>query len=167
MAVLVTWGSKRGGTKGLAEMLAADLREDGLEVVMTAPGDVHHFDHYDAVIVGGSLYANRWHRDARRFVKRHAAELRRRPTWFFSSGPLDDRASATEIPPVKAVQELMDQVGARGHATFGGRLTPDAKGFVAGKMAKKYAGDWRDAGQVRAWADEVASELRAGVRSGA
>ena len=42
------------------------------------------------MIVGGALYAFRWHKDARRFVKRHADELAGRPTYFFSSGPLDD-----------------------------------------------------------------------------
>lgn len=32
MSVLVTYGSKRAGTKGLAEMVATDLREEGLQV---------------------------------------------------------------------------------------------------------------------------------------
>ncbi len=55
---------------------------------------------YDAVVVGGGLYAGRWHKDARRFVRRHGRVLAGRPLWFFSSGPLD--ASAAEkgrFPP--------------------------------------------------------------------
>jgi menaquinone-dependent protoporphyrinogen oxidase len=57
----------------------------------------------------------------------------------------------------------MERIGARGHVTFGGRLSPDAKGFPASAMAKKNAGDWRDPKQVRAWAHQLASELRSGV----
>jgi hypothetical protein len=43
---------------------------------------------FDAAIVGGALYANRWNRDARRFISRHDSALRRMPSWCFSSGPL-------------------------------------------------------------------------------
>lgn len=163
MSILVTYASKRGGTKGLAEMVAEALHDEGFTVDVFPARQVARCDDYDAVIVGGALYAFRWHRDARGFVKRHAADLRKCPTFLFSSGPLDDSATKREIRPVKGVQALMQRVGARGHVTFGGRLTPDAKGFPASAMAKKSAGDWRDAEQVRAWVRSIASELRTGV----
>ena len=166
MSILVTYGSTRGGTQGLAEMLAEGLREEGLSVDVAPAREIKRLDGYDAVVVGGALYALRWHRAARRFVKRHTAELRRLPTYFFSSGPLDDSATAEEIPPVKGVQALMHRVDGRGHQTFGGRLSPDAKGFPASAMAKKRAGDWRDEEQVRAWARSIASELRTAASRG-
>jgi menaquinone-dependent protoporphyrinogen oxidase len=161
MSVLVTFGSKRGGTAGLAAMVADGLREEGFTVDLDRARAVKRVQGYEAVVVGGALYAFRWHRDARRFVKRHTRRLRERPTWFFSSGPLDDSATQKDIPPVKGVQALMDRVHARGHVTFGGRLAPDAKGFPASAMAKKNSGDWRDPEQVRAWTHQVATELRA------
>jgi menaquinone-dependent protoporphyrinogen oxidase len=160
MRVLVTFGSSHGGTEGLAQMVAAGLREDGMAVDVLPAGKVRQLVGYDAVIVGGALYVFRWHRAARRFAKRHAAELRQRPTYFFSSGPLDDSAARADIPPVKGVQALMERTGARGHITFGGRLLPDAKGFPATAMAKKQAGDWRDPAQVRQWTQTVAAQLR-------
>lgn len=95
-------------------------------------------DGYDAVFIGGALYAGRWHRDARRFVKRHPGALRERPVWLFSSGPLDGSAIEA-IPPVPQVQELPTRIGARGHVTLGGRLPADAKGFPASAMAKTHA----------------------------
>ncbi len=161
MRVLVTVGSARGGTEGLGEMVAEDLRAEGLDVDMKPPRQVGKLDGYDAVVVGGALYAFRWHKDARRFVRKHAADLKARPTWLFSSGPLDDSASRKDIPPVSGVQALMERIGARGHVTFGGRLAPDAKGFPASAMAKKRSGDWRDPAQVREWTHAVAAELRA------
>lgn len=162
MTILVTYGSKRGGTEGLAQMVADGLRAEGF-VVEVVPARTAKPENYEAVIVGGALYALRWHRDARRFVKRHTEALRQRPTYLFSSGPLDDSAAKGDIAPVKGVQVLMRRIGARGHVTFGGRLSPAAKGFPASAMAKKNAGDWRDPDQVRAYAHRLASELRTGV----
>ncbi|MEA1902595.1 MAG: flavodoxin domain-containing protein, partial [Actinomycetota bacterium] len=122
-------------------------------------GAVGGIDGYDAVIVGGALYATRWHKDARRFVKRHADALRQKDVWLFSSGPLDDSALTGEIPPVRFVKKTLASVDARGHITFGGRMPPDAKGFPAGAMAKDNAGDWRDRDQVRHWAKKISEDL--------
>jgi Flavodoxin domain len=77
----------------------------------------------DAVAGAGALYANRWHRDARRFVRRNTAALRELPVWLVSSGPLSDSAEHQEIPPARQVAKLAKRVGARGHVTFGGRLS--------------------------------------------
>lgn len=159
MRVLVTYGSKRGGTEGLARMIAAELRDCGLDVDLLAPRQVHDVAVYNAVVVGGALYAFHWHRAARRFVRHHAHALRQRPTWFFSSGPLDDSASSGDIPPVRGVGKLMERTSARGHVTFGGRLSPHARGYPASAMAKRNPGDWRDPKQVRRWADLIAGEL--------
>jgi menaquinone-dependent protoporphyrinogen oxidase len=119
MRVLVTYGSERGGTGGLTEK--------GLTVDLLPPEDIDSLDGYDAVVVDGAL-------------KRHTSELKQRPVNFFSSGPLDDSAIRTDIPPVKGLKALMERVGARGQVTFGGRLAADAKGFPASTMAKNRAG---------------------------
>lgn len=163
MRVLVAYGSRRAGTEGLARMMAGDLRQASFAVDVLPARRVKDLDGYDAVLVGGALYASRWHRDARRFVKRQTGQLRQRPTYFFSSGPLDGSATEREIPPVKDVAALMERVGARRHMTFGGRLTPDAKGFVASAMSKGISGDWRSPDHVHSWTHRVASELRGDV----
>jgi menaquinone-dependent protoporphyrinogen oxidase len=164
MRILVTYGSRRGGTQGLAQQVADAMRAQGFAVDAWPAGDVRDIAGYDVVIVGGAIYAGRWHKAARTFVTRHAAELRHRQTYFFSSGPLDGSAVQRDIPPVRGVADLMRRVDARGHATFGGRLSPYARGFMASAMAKKEAGDWRDPGQVRDWARYVGAQLRHDLR---
>ncbi|MCE9575528.1 MAG: hypothetical protein K8W52_20415 [Deltaproteobacteria bacterium] len=159
MKVLVAYGSKRGGTAEIAARIAGVLRERGLEVDCARAASIGAVSAYDAVILGGALYASRWVREARRFVARHAAALRARVVWMFSSGPLDDSARGGELTATGQVRGLMARIGARGHVTFGGRLAPDAKGFPASAMAKTRAGDWRDWAQVRAWAGTVADAL--------
>jgi menaquinone-dependent protoporphyrinogen oxidase len=157
--VLVTWGSKRGGTAGIARILGAELQRQGLDVTLLASKNVRSAAGFDAVVVGGALYANRWHPDARQFVNRHERELRRVPVWFFSSGPLDDSAEREAIAPTRPVRVLMDRVGATEHVTFGGRLAPDARGFPASAMAKEHAGDFRRPERIEAWASEIARAL--------
>lgn len=159
MKVLVAYGSKRGGTAGVAEMIGEELEQAGMAAVVKPAREVTSVDGFDAVVLAGSLYAFRWHRDARRFAKRFAPRLRERPVWLVSSGPLDDSATTKEIPPVKQVARVMADIGARGHLTVGGRLEPDAKGFPASAMAKKNAGDWRDREQVHRWVVSIAGAL--------
>ena len=77
--------------------------------------------------------------------------------------PLTTRQPKKDIPPVKGVRALTERVGARGHITFGGRLSPDAKGFPASAMAKNRAGDWRDPAQGRGWVLSIAAIMRAEV----
>jgi len=161
MKVLVTWGSKRGGTEGIARVLGEALRQAGHRVDLLPARDAARASGFEAAVVGGALYANRWHPDARRFVARREILLRSVPVWFYSSGPLDDSASRAVIPPTRQVEILMERVGAQGHLTFGGRLAPDARGFPASAMAKKRAGDWRAPDRIQAWANEIARALPA------
>lgn len=159
MRVLITWGTQRGGTEDIARIIGEQIRSDAVDVDIVPANQTGRLETYDAVIVGGALYANRWHHDARRFVLRNTEALRRIPVWLFSSGPLDDSAEHDAIPPTTQVKVLMDRIGARGHVTFGGRLVPDAKGFPASAMAKTHAGDWRNPERIRTWAAQVAREL--------
>ena len=162
MTVLVTYASKYGGTEGLAEMMVKAFTEEGVEAVARPAREVGELAGFDAVVVGGGLYAGRWGRDARRFVRRHAEELRGLPVWFFSDGPLDDSASEKDIPPAPGVRSRMEKVGAVGHATFGGYLPEDARGFPAAAIAKRSAGDYRDPEQVARWVHGIVTELRQG-----
>jgi menaquinone-dependent protoporphyrinogen oxidase len=159
MRALVVYGSKMGGTAGLADKIGDGLRRHGLEATVRPAATVDVLDGYDAVIVGGALYAGRWHRDARGFVKRFRRDLRDRPVWLFSSGPLGDAGQKPDIPPVRGVAKLMGDVAACGHETFGGRLAADPPGFMARAMAKTVAGDWRDPAQVDRWTGSIATEL--------
>jgi menaquinone-dependent protoporphyrinogen oxidase len=147
-------------------MIADGLRADGALADVRAAAGVRSLEGFDTVVVAGALYAGRWHRDARQFVRRHRDELRARTVWFASSGPLDASATEADIPPVRGVAKLMTSVGARGHATFGGRLASGATGFIAGSMAKRHSGDWRDGAEVHRWTATIAAddhELTAGA----
>jgi menaquinone-dependent protoporphyrinogen oxidase len=159
LRVLVTYGSERGATAEIAQAIAETLLNARFDVDIANAREVKHLDGYDAVVIGGALYLGRWHRDARKFVKRHANALRARTVYMFSSGPLDGSASDGTIPPTPSVAKLVQAIGARAHVTFGGKLARDAEGFITSRMAKKLSGDWRSWHQIRAWAGEIAAAL--------
>lgn len=160
MYVLVVYGSTRGGTAGLAHMVADACAVHGIKTEVRRAGDVRDLSKADAVIVGGALYSNRWHPDAVAFVGRHRATLQRLPVWFFSSGPLDDSARSGALAPVPQVTTLAREIEIRGHMTFGGLLDKRPSGLF-GKFAYGAEGDFRDRRHAAEWVERVATELKA------
>ncbi|WP_416975013.1 flavodoxin domain-containing protein [Streptomyces sp. 4F14] len=161
MTVLVAYGTTNGSTARIADAVAAALRERGLGTETRPARSVTDVTRYEAVVVGGALYAGRWHRDARRLVRRHRRALAQRPLWLFSSGPLDASATERDIPPVRGVRRTMTSLNARGHVTFGGCLEEGARGWIAGRiLAAGKGGDFRDFDAVEEWAGRIAGELK-------
>ncbi|MGW7409967.1 flavodoxin domain-containing protein [Streptomyces sp. NPDC054833] len=159
-SVLVAYGTTNGSTAQIAEAVAEVLREEGFTADVLSAGSVADVTRYDAFVVGGGLYAGRWHKDARRFVRRNRRALAERPLWFFSSGPLDPSASERDIPPVPGVRRAMTRLDARGHVTFGGCLEEGAKGRIARMILRNgKGGDFRNFPEIEAWAATVAREL--------
>lgn len=160
LRILVAHGSRHHATKETAETIAAVLRDEGFTADLRAATEVDDVTVYDAVVLGGALYVRRWHRDARRFVRRHRDALVVRPLWLFSCGPLDDSASRRTIPPVASVERTVRTLRANGHMTFGGRLERGVGGPLTRAVARQRSGDWRDQGHVEAWAHGIADSLR-------
>ncbi|MFF1407475.1 flavodoxin domain-containing protein [Streptomyces sp. NPDC058294] len=160
--VLVAYGTTNGSTTRIAETIAEVLRNEGISAEAAPSRSVTEVESYAAVVVGGALYAGRWHKDARRFIRRHCRTLAGRPLWLFSSGPLDASASERTIPPVPGLKRAMARLDARDHVTFGGCLQEGAKGFVARQIVSSgKGGDFRDFDQVKAWATRIGTEFTA------
>ncbi|MGW1010336.1 flavodoxin domain-containing protein [Streptomyces termitum] len=158
--VLVAYGSKHGATAGIADEIGRALRDDGFDTDVRPAGTVTDVGGYDGVVLGGALYAGRWNGEARRCARRNAEQLRHRPVWLFSSGPVDRSAEQRDIPPVRGVARRMKQLGAREHVTFGGALTADSPDLVARALVRHgKGGDFRDPARVRAWAHRIGAAL--------
>ncbi|MFF9981806.1 flavodoxin domain-containing protein [Streptomyces erythrochromogenes] len=160
--VLVAYGTKHGATAGIAERIGRTLTEDGIEAVVLPAGDVHDVRGYDAVVLGGSLYAGHWSSKAKHCAERNADSLRHRPVFLFSSGPLDRSAEERDIPPVPAVARQMQLIGAREHKTFGGSITARTPGLLARSMLRQgKGGDYRAPERIEDWAHHIGAELAA------
>src|SRR5262245_22635349 len=85
--VLVAYASKHGSTREVAESIADTFRGHELDVDLQEAEAVEDVRAYDGVVLGGALYTGRLHSDARRFLRRHRAELARRPLAVYAMGP--------------------------------------------------------------------------------
>ena len=166
--VLVVAASRHGSTAEIAAMLARGISESdaGRAAGITGvaiPAEQHpEPSPFDAVVLGSAVYAGRWLDVAREYAAAHAATLRARPVWLFSSGPIGAPVLAEDEPHDAA--PLAALTGARGHRVFPGRLDKARLSFGERAMAtamRAPTGDFRDWDGVRAWAAEIAAELAA------
>ena len=174
MKVLVAYASRHGSTVGIAERIAAGLRDAGLDAEARPVAHVDDVEGYDAVVVGSAAYMFHWLREATRFVKRHRAVLAQRSVWLFSSGPLgtdlvdEDGVDVLEATRPREFAELAPLIQPRGTQVFFGAWDPEAPkvGFVEQLVrrlpaaAETPVGDFRDWPAIDAWAVAIARELR-------
>ena len=176
MSILVTYATRHGATRGIAERIAERLRANGLAAEVRPAAEVRDAARYDAFVVGGAAYMFHWLKDATTFVKRNRALLAERPTWLFSSGPIGTDTvdkqgrDVLETTVPKEFPELRDAIRPRGEKVFFGAMDPAAKpvGFAerfvslmpAGKDALP-KGDFRDWPAIDTWADQIAHDLAA------
>jgi menaquinone-dependent protoporphyrinogen oxidase len=165
MRVLVTAASRHGATEDIAERIAHVLvdawpgaEKPTVDVVPVAELDI--IDEYDALLLGSAVYMGKWMRSARQFAAANADDLSRRPVWLFSSGPVGDPLQPVDEPT--GDQELVRLTGARGYASFAGRLRMAELGLgerATVRLAHVAEGDFRDWGEIDTWASSVAEEL--------
>lgn len=162
--VLVAVASRHGATRDIARAIG-DRLETGpaaLEVVVLPVEQRPDPAPYDAVVLGSAVYAGRWLEPARTYATSHAAALRTKPVWLFSSGPI----GSPPFPPDEPhdAGPLREVTGARAHRVFPGRLDKTLLGFGERAMVtamRAPLGDFRDWAAVRDWADEISAQLAA------
>ncbi|WP_439379388.1 flavodoxin domain-containing protein [Amycolatopsis lexingtonensis] len=163
--VLVAYAGRHGGTRQIAEVIAAELGGTGLTVDVRDAADVAGVEDYAAVVVGSALYYHRWRPEAVRLLERNARALAERPVWLFHSGPCGSGAAGRQVSLPPNVALLAARIDAERTATFGGRLDPaTVRGLVPRLFAAgRRAGDFRDWDRIKAWARDVGRRVRTRV----
>jgi menaquinone-dependent protoporphyrinogen oxidase len=160
--ILVAYATKRESTHEVADAIAARLRELGHEAGVWPASEIGMLRPYGAVVLGGALYAGRWHRDARRFLAKHRDELAERPVAIYAMGPLkleadDVRGARDQLDRALSKEPWLNPVSV---AIFGGVIDPEKLRFPLNRMEASDARDW-DA--IRSWADELAETFAPAV----
>lgn len=172
MAVLIAYGSSGGSTRGIANRVAARLRQQGVVAEarpVTGPVDVAS---YDAVVLGSAVHGAKWLPGAARFANTYAELLRVRPVWLFSVSTVGDEESM--FPPrvakklrgmrreTEEISGLRAMLRAREHRNFAGAITRSdwpLTGRVFFRVIGGRYGDHRNWPAVDAWADRIAATL--------
>lgn len=167
MRVLVVHGSRMGSTAEIAERIAGQLRASGFDAVAVPAADRSDASAWDAFVIGAGVYAGHWHPDSVEFVERNRDRLAERPVWLFSSGPVGESAVKYEPVEPKEINRIRNLINPRDHRIFAGafnRANVDGAGlgrassFIASRFIPE--GDFRDWGEIEAWASGIARELR-------
>ena len=177
MRVLVVYGSRWGGTVGVAEKIGDALRKEAFAVdVVDARKNPMNVDAYDLVIVGSGIRADKWTKETLKFLEKNANVLRRKKTALFVSCQMADREKeAREKAKNAYLLKISAQYGLNpvSYGFFGGfmdfkkshGLLVDIIVRVNGRNLRKNGldtkrvHDTRDWAKIEAWANEVADAM--------
>lgn len=171
--ILVTYASKYGATKEIAQKIGEVLRQAGLQVDVLPVDGVQDLSSYNAVILGSAVYVGRWQKEAAEFLRSNEKTLTSQPVWIFSSGPTGEGDAVELVEGQRlpaALQPIVDRIQPRDIAVFHGYINHDRINFIEKwaikSLVKKPFGDFRDWGAITAWAITIAKTLKEeGVRS--
>lgn len=127
MKALVVYGTRWGGTVGVAEKIGDSLRKAGYTVdVVDAKKKPPRADLYDLVVVGSGIRADSWTREALKFLGKNACILEDKKTALFVSCQMADNEEeeAREKAKRKYLVKIAEKYG----------LSPIAYGFFGGFM---------------------------------
>ena len=166
-SILVTYASSYGSTQEVAEVVAAMLREQGVEVDLRPIREVQTLAGYSAVVLGAPLYMFHWHKDARRFLARFQHDLTSSlPIAVFAGGPIGDSDEQAwqdirsnlnqELAKFPWLQPVSVQL-------IGGKFDPTKLRFpynLIPAMRHMPASDLRDWTAIRAWASSLTEKFQ-------
>ncbi|HUY74561.1 MAG TPA: flavodoxin domain-containing protein [Candidatus Dormibacteraeota bacterium] len=172
MSILVTYATKYGATRGIAERIAATLKTEGLTVELLPVNAVKDVAAYDAFVIGSAAYMGSWLKEAGEFVRSNQRTFAATPVWLFSSGPLGTETKDQHGRDVLVASEPKE------FAEFTATIEPKDKRVFFGALDGKklrgvhrlfslvpaadrvlIEGDFRDWKLIDAWARSIAHEL--------
>jgi len=167
MNVLVAYASKYGSTREIANRIAWQLRQPGMQAQARPVQELDDLVDYDAFVVGSAVFAGHWIPEAMDFVRRNRALLAHGPVWLFSSAPIGATAKQHDTPAEpKELAELRRALRPWDHRVFFGAWDPSrldrrrlglAERLIAKVLPK---GDFRDWQAIEAWATSIARALQ-------
>lgn len=173
MKALVVYGTRWGGTAGVAERIGDTLRREGYTVdVASAKDHPPSLDAYGLVVVGSGISAGRWTKESTNYLKKNNVALRERRTALFASC----RSGGEEELQEQGRQEYLVKVAEKNglspvaYGLFGGLIdftkSHGLLGNIMLNVAKKELRekgvdtskpyDFRDWTQIEAWTREIA-----------
>lgn len=170
--ILVTYASKYGSTKEVAEAVAATLHENGIEADLLSTPQVKSLAGYRAVVLGAPFYIGRLHRNAQRFLLQYKEALMQVPVALFTLGPTISTDFQEAVGQLDEELARMPWLKPLAHEMFGGKYDPKILRFPDTLLAKLPASplyqlpasDLRDWPAIRAWTVDLILRLRAAFR---
>ncbi len=165
--ILITYASKYGATREIAEKINAVLQQAGVQTDISPVDLVQDLTAYRAVILGSAVYVGKWQKEAVAFLRAHEKSLADRPVWLFCSGPTvqGDPVELVEGKPLPAgLQPIVDRIQPRDLAVFHGHININKlnsiEKWAIKSLVKKPFGDFRDWEAIVNWGSGIATALK-------
>ena len=165
--ILVTYASKYGATKEIAEKIGEVLDESGLQVDVLPVDGLRGLTPYQAVILGSAVYVGKWQKEAVDFLQANEKILADMPVWLFSSGPTGEGdpvelLNGQRVPA--ALQPVAGRIQPHDIAVFHGYINPDrinpVEKWAIKNIVKKPFGDFRDWDSIITWTATIAVAVK-------
>jgi menaquinone-dependent protoporphyrinogen oxidase len=160
--LLIAYAIRFGSTEEVATAMALTFADHGFTPDPQPVGHVTSVTDYDAVVLGSAVNYGTWLRAALDFASTHSEELNARPLALFSVHVQnlndDAESNARREAYLDNVQLSLDPVAV---AFFAGRTNRDTLEALMPTWLARIVPkvDFRDWGQIRAWAEDVAPLL--------
>lgn len=169
--ILVTYASRTGTTRGVAEAIGQRLTEAGATVEVHPMQAVGDLSMYDAVVAGSAIQGQKWLPEAMQFLRAHQAEMAHKPFAAFMVCVTLSMAHADQYQEglkdwMRPVRNLVSPVS---EGYFAGGLDCSRLPLSLNGLAMRLVvlaglwkeGDHRDWEAIRTWADGLRASLLA------
>lgn len=113
MKLLIVYGTTEGQTRKICEYMRNKAKGDGHDVtIVDSTGPDIDPSGFNAVIIGGSLHAEKYQSSVRHYVEEHHKTLNKMPTGFLSvslTAVHDDHESQQELEDI--TEKFLEQTG--------------------------------------------------------
>jgi menaquinone-dependent protoporphyrinogen oxidase len=163
--ILITYASWTGTTREIAEHMGKKFTEKGWETTVLPIRQVRDIIPYEAVIVGSSIHASRWIKEAVNFLRRNATALRKKKTALFNTCLSMKNAEESNIKRAIAYNdEVRAYAQPATEASFAGTMRYAKLNillrFLMKRVIKAQEGDFRNWTSIDSWIDETAEKLK-------
>ena len=165
--ILITFATRYGSTKEVAEVIADKIRDRGIEAEISNIIDISSLEGYDAVIIGSPIYMGKWLKEGLYFIQQFHESLKRVPVALFSVGiTLKDRNEKNIKTAEKSFDALLPYINPVITGVFAGKIDKSNMNFADRailKLVKAEDGNFLNPDEISVWTANLIETFRKGV----
>ena len=156
---LVGYATRSGSTRDVAQIIAEELREQGLSADLIDLAELPQAEGYDLLVIGSGIHGGQWFIEGLEWIRTHASVLEKTPTAVFNVclNAADEAKRSEALDYNKQVVGGFTPISSE---SFAGRYTPaQVRGWqrLFMRAMRKRPVDLMDPGSIKHWARQLAS----------
>ena len=168
-SVLITYATRYGSTKEVAEKIAQIFNQGGFEVEVIPCKKVDTIEQYQFILIGAPYYIGGMLKEAKNFLLKNQDILSKKPIAFFALGPIGETEKELSETQTQLDKELKQFPWFKPISTvmFGGKYNPKKLRLldkfltlpIASPLHNLEANDARNWEDIEKWAEKLSASL--------